>query len=167
MPLGNIHSTSSENARHSGDNNSILSQLNSSVAVQPSREWLVACTEHLRKHQKPATFQGVLWEILYSDLRDVVRSSNTTTTASPNSAKLSQAIQNSRQKHHNYSATLEESFRSLLQLEEAVDSKEAARAKRTSRLSCPKGSTSGGCWACGAVCGVSCVIWRKTLQKSG
>ena len=53
MPLGNIHSTSSENARQSGDSNSILSQLNSSVAVQPSREWLVACTEHLRKHQKP------------------------------------------------------------------------------------------------------------------
>ncbi len=149
--MENIHSSSSENARHGGgDNNSILSQLAFSVAVQPSSEWLVACTEHLRKTQKPATFPGVLWEILYSDLRDVVRahSSTPTTNKSPNSDILSQAIHDSRQKQHNYCATLEESFRILVQLEEAVDVAQSRnhsqQSNRNSSSSCCKVCLSDG-----------------------
>ena len=169
MPLGNNPNGSSSNnidtgrnvgetfnssvstaAASSNNNKTILSKLASRLAVHPSRDWLRACTDHLqRKHQRAATLEMVLLEILHSDLRDVVRPLHGAAgTVQASSKPLRDAIFASRLPSNNYTESLPESFQLLCQLEEAVDVAKSAEQKKQistrSATSCFKVCLSDG-----------------------
>jgi RecQ-mediated genome instability protein 1 len=87
--------------------NDITSQLERNAGVRVSSEWLRACLAHLRETRQPETADAVLFQVLHSDLRDVV-------SRGEDDGILRQALS---QNH----ATLPESFCLMVQVEELLD----------------------------------------------
>jgi len=87
--------------------NDISSQLERVAGVRISSQWLTACLAHLRETSQPETAEAVLYQVLHSDLRDVV-------SRNDDDGILRQALS---QNH----ATLSESYCRMLQVEELLD----------------------------------------------
>jgi len=125
----------------------IRTALATTLAVEPSSDWLNACLNHLQNQlQRVPTTDDVLFQILYSDLRDVVRSASTLASddgfqtaaaaafATRNtdcvaSQKLREGIHKSSLASHNYTQLLPESFMLLCQLEEVADVAKSAEQR--------------------------------------
>ena len=101
-------------------NEAIRAKLLSSIGVDISLDWLQACSLHLQQQEhNPVSLEMVLWQVLYSDLRDVVRDSESHKKGVA-AQQLHDSLSKSRQQPYN-NQTLPESFQLLCQLEEAVD----------------------------------------------
>ena len=87
--------------------NEISSQLERVAGVRVSSQWLTACLAHLRETNEPETADAVLYQVLHSDLRDVVDRNN-------DNGILRQALS----QHH---AILPENFCLMVQVEELLD----------------------------------------------
>lgn len=85
----------------------ISSQLERVAGVRVSSQWLTACLAHLRETNEPETADAVLYQVLHSDLRDVVDRNN-------DNGILRQALS---QNH----VILPASFSVMCQIEELLD----------------------------------------------
>ncbi len=99
-------------------NDSIRAKLSSSIGVALSPEWLQACNLHLQQKHNQVSPEMVLWQVFYSDLRDVVPDGESHEKGE-SVRQLHDSLMKSRQQPYNQ--TLPESFQLLCQLEEAVD----------------------------------------------
>lgn len=103
------------------------------AGVKPSPEWLDACRKHLHQQTQPSDNEDeVLHQILHTDLRNVVRRfdhSNNTSSCSEEQQKPSFILRKIIEKSCNVGneqssvskATLPESFRCMIQIEELLD----------------------------------------------
>lgn len=85
----------------------ICSQLEKIAGVRLSDDWLTACLSHLRQSGQEESANAVLYQVLHSDLRDVVQRND-------DNGILRRAL---AQEH----AVLPSSFRLLVQVEELLD----------------------------------------------
>jgi len=103
----------------------IRSRLVSSLSLRPSIEWLDACISYLRNKPKIVNADTVLFQVLYSDLRDVVReralSVGVNINIFPPAMQLREGIRYSSLVAHDYKHTLPNTFVLLCQLEELSD----------------------------------------------
>ena len=90
-----------------------------SAGVHPSKEWVEACISFLQEEDIPVTSDGVLHQVLHSDLRDVVRSSNNVTAEGEPATivQIQQRLEESMKGKQN----LPENFQLLCQVEELLD----------------------------------------------
>jgi RecQ mediated genome instability protein len=134
---------------------SVTDQLRQVAGVAPSTDWLNECYAAL---QNPAegrsphiTFEMALEQLLYHDLRDVVRNfssdenhSASEADMSPNAALLRKAIDESKQNDCR-KKDLSSSFRLLLQVEEICDVSKNSEARLTNDSRCTAGSCRKFC----------------------
>ena len=108
------------------DTNHVRNQLLSSLSLKPSFEWLDACIAYLQGKRLTANADNILFQVLYSDLRDVVREGPSAarrenSSTFPPARQLREGITHSSQMKHTYKHTLSNSFMLLCQLEELLD----------------------------------------------
>lgn len=96
-------------------NNDIVSTLERKAGVRVSSEWLTACLAHLRETRQSETADNVLYQILHSDLRDVVQRDK-------DDGILRRALSQEE-------AKLSESFMLMVQVEELLDVSQNAEAR--------------------------------------
>jgi hypothetical protein len=111
--------------------NNIRNRLISSLALQPTLEWLEECIVSLKIKHKNVNVDTILFQVLYSDLRDVVREKTLSSSSSssnnnnnilfPPARQLREGIKYSSQVNHDHKHTLPNSFALLCQLEELSD----------------------------------------------
>jgi hypothetical protein len=129
-------------ANENDASSSLRNRLVSALAVAPSVDWLLACTGYLRrKQQREATVDEVVFQLLHSDLRDVVRPQEEASgfgtaanalenqTQSEASKQLREAVRCTTFADRNYQTVLPESFALLCQLEEATDVSKSAEQR--------------------------------------
>ena len=97
------------------DTNHVRNQLLSSLSLKPSFEWLDACIAYLQGKRLTANADNILFQVLYSDLRDVVREGPSAarrenSSTFPPARQLREGITHSSQMKHTYKYTLSNSF---------------------------------------------------------
>ncbi|GAX13666.1 hypothetical protein FisN_14Lh318 [Fistulifera solaris] len=110
----------------------IRQQLLEVAGVSPSSHWLEDCRTALQVSGQGTNADSYLYQILYHDLRDVVRELDQQENYGPLSEAaiaLRQAQAQSMQASHQYKALLSSSFRLLVQLEEILDVSVNAQAR--------------------------------------
>ncbi|GAX23508.1 hypothetical protein FisN_14Hh318 [Fistulifera solaris] len=110
----------------------IRQQLLEFAGVSPSSHWLEDCRAALQVSGQEQITDSYLHQILYHDLRDVVRELDEQENYGPLSEvaiALRQAQAQSMQASHQYKALLPSSFRLLVQLEEILDVSVNAQAR--------------------------------------
>lgn len=71
----------------------IISKLQSCAGITVSHSWLEACQNYIRsKNGNPDNEDAILYEILHTDLRQVVTETNTSTSTNQQSSSLSPAM---------------------------------------------------------------------------
>jgi RecQ mediated genome instability protein len=118
---------SSNNSSNDHETTSVMDELRQVAGVVPSSEWWNVCYSELQSRSQTATFEMVLEQILFHDVRDVVRTMNSdenqnTSEADmpPNVILLRNAMDESRM-NDGRQQELPSSFRLLLQVEEICD----------------------------------------------
>ncbi|OEU16671.1 hypothetical protein FRACYDRAFT_239266 [Fragilariopsis cylindrus CCMP1102] len=108
--------------------NNIRNRLVLSLALQPTLEWLEECIVYLKSKNKTVNVDTILFQVLYSDLRDVVREKTLSSSSNssnnnifPPARQLREGIKYSSQANHDHIYTLPNSFALLCQLEELSD----------------------------------------------
>lgn len=135
----------------------VAEQLEKVVGVNPSSDWLTGCSSFLKDNEVifqngntiDALASDILGEIIHNDLRDVVRYSERygRDNMSQNAKQLRQSIKYSMDCANSYKASLPETFRLLVQIEEYTDmssplEKRLAMFSNGSQTSLPQHSES-------------------------
>jgi RecQ mediated genome instability protein len=158
------------------DEATIRTRLLQSFGVQPCQEWLQACLSHLRNNgtNQNKMVDGVLHQLIHTDLRDVVRNMASSSPNPINAAigaggafhtaasalsgsdtstaaqQLQQAIQQSLQSP--YKHTLPNNFVLMCQLEEVCDASLPAEKRIEVAVSAPSGQSSSSSQRCLKLC---------------
>ena len=132
-------------------NMNLQEQLEQTLGLLFSNDWLYDCSTALQQQQRSVTSDLILEQMLYHDLREVVRGNNNDSyeihapqASQPLSTQaqlLRNAMTKSLERHESSKVTLPSSFRCFLQIEEICDVSENSE----SRLSTPTTISSSSC----------------------